>query len=72
MNGFTLQQLAILNQQLRMHVQLSTQTFLQTYGHPALWKKADVPKNYMVNLEKKKNRLTIIQKNLKYSQIFID
>lgn len=40
--GFTHTQLQVLEQQLRVHVQLATQSFLQSYGHPTnnLWQQA--------------------------------
>lgn len=48
--GFTDYQRELLNQQLRQHVQLATQCFIQVYGHPEydLWKKANTYKQYLV------------------------
>lgn len=47
--GFTDAQRLILEQQLRIHVQLSTQNYIQTHGHPELHKKACVFKQFLVN-----------------------
>lgn len=46
----TTTQRLILAQQLRQHVQLSTQHFLQLYGHPELWALADICKQNLVNI----------------------
>lgn len=40
-NGFTELQRNILDQQLRLHVQLIAQNFMQTYGHPKLYSYAN-------------------------------
>ncbi|XP_063709200.1 uncharacterized protein LOC134837743 [Culicoides brevitarsis] len=49
--GFTMEQKEILDQQLRMHAQLATQNFLQTYSHPQYWQDADVYSNFLGELE---------------------
>lgn len=46
--GFTEHQKQLLEQQLRMHVQLATQGYLQAYGHPMLYPKAPVFRGYLV------------------------
>ncbi|XP_055704869.1 uncharacterized protein LOC129802795 isoform X2 [Phlebotomus papatasi] len=48
--GFTDFQRQILAQQLRMHVQLNTQHFVQTYSHPHLWKSAEKPRKMLAEL----------------------
>lgn len=45
----TAKQKLILDQQLRQHVQLCTQHFLQLYGHPELWSLAETCKQNLVN-----------------------
>ncbi|XP_049534014.1 uncharacterized protein LOC125950247 [Anopheles darlingi] len=49
--GFTDFQHQLLQQQLRMHVQLTTQHFLQTYGHPTMWKMAKTFKDMLQELD---------------------
>uniref|UniRef100_A0A182FQW3 Uncharacterized protein n=1 Tax=Anopheles albimanus TaxID=7167 RepID=A0A182FQW3_ANOAL len=49
--GFTDFQYQLLQQQLRMHVQLTTQHFLQTYGHPTMWKMAKTFKDMLKELD---------------------
>uniref|UniRef100_A0A336M7N2 CSON013050 protein n=1 Tax=Culicoides sonorensis TaxID=179676 RepID=A0A336M7N2_CULSO len=49
--GFTDEQTKILDQQLRMHIQLSTQNYLQTYSHPKYWKEADGILNFLYELD---------------------
>lgn len=46
--GFTSEQRDILYTQLRMHVQMTTQTYIQTYGHPELYAEAYKFKKYLV------------------------
>ncbi|CAH0391471.1 unnamed protein product [Bemisia tabaci] len=45
------EQLLLLQQQMRQHVQLTTQHFLQCYQHPELSKYADQCRNILLNLE---------------------
>ncbi|KFB37514.1 AGAP004472-PA-like protein [Anopheles sinensis] len=49
--GFNEFQLQLLQQQLRMHVQLTTQHFLQTYAHPMFWQSAKTFKDMLVELD---------------------
>ncbi|XP_055541136.1 uncharacterized protein LOC129727367 [Wyeomyia smithii] len=51
--GFTDFQYQLFQQQLRMHIQLAAQNFLQSYAHPELWSKADQFKNMLLDLQKK-------------------
>lgn len=51
--GFTQYQYDLMQQQLRIHIQLLTQTFVQTYCHPELWKLAPKPKSMLLELEEK-------------------
>ncbi|KAJ9573919.1 hypothetical protein L9F63_008718, partial [Diploptera punctata] len=44
------EQRLLLEQQMRKHVQLTTQHFLQTFGHPELWYMAGEFKNILVSL----------------------
>ncbi|XP_049282001.1 uncharacterized protein LOC125763192 [Anopheles funestus] len=44
-------QLQLLHQQLRMHVQLATQNFLQTYEHPVFNSMASTFRNMLIELE---------------------
>lgn len=46
--GFTPTQKDIFDQQLRMHVQLATQGFLQTYKHPEIKKRDHIFKEFLV------------------------
>ncbi|XP_055693650.1 uncharacterized protein LOC129796027 [Lutzomyia longipalpis] len=48
--GFTDFQRQILAQQLRMHVQLNTQHYIQTYSHPRLWQEAEKPRKMLQEL----------------------
>ncbi|EAU76869.3 AGAP004472-PA [Anopheles gambiae str. PEST] len=43
-------QFKLLHQQLRMHVQLTAQHFLQTYGHPTMWQMAPKFKTMLTEL----------------------
>lgn len=45
--GFTEEQRHIFDQQLRMHVQIAAQNFLQTYCHPVHWKLAETPYGFL-------------------------
>ncbi|XP_026472577.1 uncharacterized protein LOC113376749 isoform X2 [Ctenocephalides felis] len=56
----TTTQRLILAQQLRQHVQLSTQHFLQLYGHPELWALADICKQNLHNLADTNSGETIL------------
>lgn len=47
--GFTDAQRLVLERQLRIHVQLSTQSYLQTYGHPRLYHWASQFKRNLVS-----------------------
>lgn len=49
--GFSDEQRQILNQQLRMHIQLTTQNYLQTYSHPKYWQLADEFSNFLYELD---------------------
>uniref|UniRef100_A0AAG5CYX5 GON-4-like protein n=1 Tax=Anopheles atroparvus TaxID=41427 RepID=A0AAG5CYX5_ANOAO len=49
--GFTDFQLQLLQQQLRMHVQLNAQHFLQTYAHPLFWETAKTCKDMLEEVE---------------------
>lgn len=49
--GFSEKQRALLEQQLRMHVQMLTQNYLQTYGHPGFYASADKFLKQLVELE---------------------
>lgn len=46
--GFTPEQRQILDAQLRKHVQLATQSYVQTYGHPELYTEAYRVKRFLV------------------------
>lgn len=48
--GFTDEQRKILNQQLRMHIQLTTQNYLQTYSHPRYWQQASTYSSFLDDL----------------------
>lgn len=50
--GFTITQRKIMEQQLRMHVQLIAQNFLQVYSHPIFWKYGTTQKNMLMELDK--------------------
>lgn len=49
--GMTDEQRKILEQQLRMHVQITTQNYLQTYSHPKYWQQADQFVGYLYEIE---------------------
>ncbi|XP_067626696.1 uncharacterized protein mute [Eurosta solidaginis] len=51
--GFTKYQHDLLQQQLRIHVQMLTQTFLQTYSHPIYWRFAPKVKGMLTELEQR-------------------
>ncbi|KAI9576781.1 hypothetical protein GQX74_010763 [Glossina fuscipes] len=51
--GFTQQQYQLMQQQMRIHVQMLTQSFLQTYSHPEYWKMAKTPQILLKELEEK-------------------
>lgn len=48
--GFSADQRALLDQQMRMHTQLAVQGFVQTYGHPMLHSKESVYRGFLVSL----------------------
>ncbi|XP_034476357.1 uncharacterized protein LOC117783197 [Drosophila innubila] len=48
--GFTQEQHDLLQQQLRIHTQMLTQTFVQTYSHPLLYSMAKKPKEMLHEL----------------------
>ncbi|XP_073813487.1 gon-4 like protein muscle wasted [Musca autumnalis] len=50
---FTKYQYDLMQQQMRIHVQMLTQTYIQTYCHPELWKLASKPKEMLLELQKK-------------------
>lgn len=54
--GFTTQQRKMLDQQLRMHVQLSTQSFLQVYAHPNYFNRQQIFRNFLVSFQKKRRK----------------
>uniref|UniRef100_A0A034WK91 GON-4-like protein n=2 Tax=Bactrocera dorsalis TaxID=27457 RepID=A0A034WK91_BACDO len=49
--GFTKHQHDILQQQLRIHVQMLTQTFIQSYSHPMYWKLSFKAKDMLLEIE---------------------
>ncbi|XP_002016430.2 uncharacterized protein LOC6590417 [Drosophila persimilis] len=51
--GFTKYQHDTLQQQLRIHTQLLTQSYLQTYSHPTLYSMAKKPKEMLENLHQR-------------------
>lgn len=51
--GFTTYQMQLLQQQMRIHVQMMMQTFLQTYSHPMHWRLAQKAKQMLNELVKK-------------------
>lgn len=51
--GFTQYQYDLMQQQLRIHIQQLTQTFVQTYCHPELWKLAPKSKELLMELQEK-------------------
>ncbi|XP_022226226.2 uncharacterized protein LOC111076659 [Drosophila obscura] len=51
--GFTQYQHDTLQQQLRIHTQLLTQSYLQTYSHPTLYSMAKKPKELLENLHQR-------------------
>ncbi|XP_061398675.1 uncharacterized protein LOC133334396 [Musca vetustissima] len=52
-NEFTKYQYDLMQQQMRIHVQMLTQTYIQTYCHPELWKLASKPKEMLLELQQK-------------------
>lgn len=50
--GFTYEQRAIYEQQMRMHAQLLSQHFLQIFGNPQWWEKSEPIKNDLMELKK--------------------
>ncbi|XP_017024733.1 uncharacterized protein mute [Drosophila kikkawai] len=54
--GFTQAQYDMLQQQLRIHTQLLSQSFLQTYSHPNLYHMAAKPKEMLEELHQKANK----------------
>ncbi|XP_030383258.1 uncharacterized protein LOC115630741 [Scaptodrosophila lebanonensis] len=54
--GFTHHQHELLQQQLRIHTQMLTQTFLQTYSNPKLYHMAKQPKQMLYELQEKANQ----------------
>lgn len=70
-----LKQRLILEQQIRMHVQLSTQSFIQTFGNPSYWEKASGFKTMLDEMEEttKKNPNSVLNVcNLKLAVNFCD
>lgn len=51
--GFTKQQHDIFQQQLRIHVQMLTQSFIQSYSHPIYWKLSYKAKDMLMKIEKR-------------------
>lgn len=51
--GFTQEQHDLLQQQLRMHVQLLAQNYMQFYCHPDLWKYAQKPRDMLLELKER-------------------
>jgi len=51
--GFTQSQHDMLQQQLRIHTQLLSQSYLQTYSHPTLYPMAKKPREMLEDLHKK-------------------
>ncbi|KAH8291293.1 hypothetical protein KR054_010370 [Drosophila jambulina] len=54
--GFTQSQHDMLQQQLRIHTQLLSQSYLQTYSHPTLYHMAAKPREMLEELNQKANR----------------
>lgn len=54
--GFVGDQFQILGQQMRQHVQLLAQNFIQTYGHPQFYTVADKFMTYLKELERHQDR----------------
>ncbi|XP_017049833.1 uncharacterized protein LOC108093948 [Drosophila ficusphila] len=54
--GFTKSQHDMLQQQLRIHTQMLTQSFLQTYSHPTFYPMAKQPKEMLEELHTKANK----------------
>lgn len=52
LTGFTYEQKAIYDQQMRMHAQLLSQYYVQLYAHPKFWQNAEPVKNNLLELEK--------------------
>ena len=51
--GFTQYQYDLMQQQMRIHVQQLTQTFVQAYCHPEFWKLAPKTKDMLLELKEK-------------------
>ncbi|KAM7341508.1 gon-4 like protein muscle wasted isoform 2-T2 [Cochliomyia hominivorax] len=51
--GLTQYQYDLMQQQLRIHIQQLSQTFVQTYCHPDLWKLAPKSKELLLDLQEK-------------------
>jgi len=51
--GFTQEQHDLLQQQLRIHTQMLTQTFVQTYSHPLLYSMAKKPREMLHELHQR-------------------
>lgn len=65
----------ILEQQIRMHVQLASQNFIQTFGNPSYWEKASCFKTMLdeMNETTKKNPKSVLNVcNLKLAVNFCD
>lgn len=54
--GFTQYQYDLMQQQMRIHVQQLTQTFVQTYCHPEFWKLAPKVKDMLLELQEKSKK----------------
>ncbi|KAH8354992.1 hypothetical protein KR093_003500 [Drosophila rubida] len=54
--GFSQAQHDMLQQQLRLHTQLLTQTFVQTYSHPTLYPMAHKPKEMLHELKQRSTK----------------
>lgn len=54
--GFTQSQHDMLQQQLRIHTQLLSQSYLQTYSHPTLYHMASKPREMLEQLHQKANK----------------
>ncbi|KAL5287994.1 GON4L family protein [Megaselia abdita] len=63
--GFTRKQIAIVEDQMRIFTQLTTQHFLQTFSHPKFWGKASSFKTDLLDLQKAVNRTSFNVCNLK-------
>lgn len=70
--GFTKKQVAILEHQMRVYTQLSTQHFLQTFSHPKFWVKANQFKTDLQDLEENVRKSTLNVCNLKNAVQFLE